>query len=84
MAPFLLDSALLLIKPRNQCNHKTIVVVYIDRSVAYKQLHLYNHSAALVSYNTKYPPIIVAENMIILGRVIKIERNLVEGWQPLN
>ena len=59
MAPLLLDNALLLIEPRNQYNHTTIVVVYIDRSVACKQLHLYNHSAALVSDNTKYPPIIV-------------------------
>ena len=82
MAPLLLNNALLLIKPRNQCNHTTIVVVYIDRSVACKQLHPYSHSAALVSDNTKYPPIIVTEEMIIIGRVMKIEWNLVNDWQP--
>ena len=82
MAPLLLDNALLLIKPRNQCNHTTIVVVYTDRSVACKQLHLHNHTAALVSANPNYAPIIVTEEIIIIGRVIKIERNLVEDWQP--
>ena len=90
---------------------KTIVVVYTDRSVACKQLHLHDHSAALVSDNTigkfhnyldtvggaslprlyrlrrfipqhKYHPIIVSQNMIIIGRVIKIGRNLVNGRQP--
>ena len=30
MVPFPLDNALLLIKPRNQCNHTTVVVVYIE------------------------------------------------------
>ena len=80
MAPFLLDNALLLIKPRNQCNHTTIVVVYIDRSVACKQLHLHNHSAALVSANPNYAPIIVTEEMVIIERVIKIERNFNSAW----
>ena len=61
---------------------KTIVVVYIDRSVACKQLHLHDHTVALVSANPNYAPIIVTEEMIILGRVIKIERNVVEDWQP--
>ena len=78
MAPLLLDNALLLIEPRNQCNHKTIVVVYIDRSVACKQLHLYNHSAALVSDNTKSCLITATENLIIIGQMIKIEQNLAE------
>ena len=82
MAPSLLDNALLLIKPRNQCNHKTIVVVYINGSVACKQLHLHDHSAALLSDNTNYAPIMVTEDMLIIGRVIKIERNLVNDWQP--
>ena len=61
MAPRLLDNALLLIKLRNQCNHKTIVVVYIDRNVACKQLHLHNHSTAFVSDNTKYPLIMITD-----------------------
>ena len=80
MAPPLLDNALLLIKPRNQCNHTTIVVVYIDRSVACKQLHLCNHSAALVSANPNYAPIILSEEMVIIERVIKIERNFNSAW----
>ncbi len=80
MAPLLLDNALLLIKPRNQCNHKTIVVVYTDRSVACKQLQLHNHTAALVSSNPNYAPIIVTEEMVIIGRVIKIERNFNSAW----
>ncbi len=82
MAPFLLDNALLLIKPRNQCNHTTIVVVYTDRSVACKQLHLCNHTATLVSSNPNYAPIIVTEEMVIIGRVTRIERNLLNDWQP--
>ncbi len=82
MGPLLLNNVPLLIKLRNQCNHKTIVVVYTDRSVAYKQLHLHGHTAALVSVNPNYAPIMVAEEMIIIGQVIKIERNLVENWQP--
>ena len=81
MAPLLLNNALLLIKPRNQCNHTTIVVVYINGSVACKQLHLHDHTAALVSANPNYAPIIVTEEMVILGRAIKIERNVVEDRQ---
>ena len=38
------------------------------------------HSIGFRQY--QIPPIIVTENMIIIGRVIKIERNLVEDWQP--
>ena len=80
MAPLLLDNALLLIEPRNQRNHTTIVGVYIDRSVACKQRHLHNHTVALVPANPNYAPIAVTEEMvIIIGRVIKIERNLVEA-----
>ena len=80
MAPLLLDNALLLIEPRNQYNHTTIVVVYIDRSVAYKQLQLHNHTALLVSANPNYAPIIITEGIIIIRRVIKIERNFNSAW----
>ena len=82
MAPLLLDNALLLIGPRNQCNYTTIVGVYIDRSVACKQRHLHNHTVELVPANPNYAPIVVTEDMVILGRVIKIERNLLNDWQP--
>ena len=71
-----------LIEPGHQWNDKTVVVAYIDGEVACMQLYLYNHSAALVSDKTKYPPIIVTDEMIVIGRVIKIDRNLVENWQP--
>ena len=80
MAPFILDGDLLLIEPGPQWKHKTIIAVYMDRHVTCKQLH--NHTAALVSANPNYAPIKVTGEMIIIGRVIKIERNLVEGWQP--
>ena len=83
-APLILDGDLLLIEPGSQWNHKTVVAVYIDGQVACKQLYLYNHTSALVSVNPNYAPIIVTEEMAIIGRVIKIERNLVEGWQPWN
>ena len=82
MAPLILDGDLLLIEPGPQWKHKTIVAIYMDRSVACKQLHLYDHSTALVSANPNYAPIMLTEEMIIIGRVIKIERNLVNGWQP--
>ena len=82
MAPLILDGDQLLIEPGTQWNHKTIIAVYMDRSVACKQLHLHNHTAALVSANPNYAPIMLTEDMVIIGRVIKIERNLVEGWQP--
>ena len=82
MAPLILDGDLLLIEPGPQWNHKTVVVVYMDRQVACKQFHLNDHSATLVSVNPNYAPIMLTEDMVIIGRVIKIERNLVEGWQP--
>ena len=82
MTPLLLDSDLLLIEPGPQWKHKTIVAVYMDRSVACKQLHLHDNTSALVSANPNYAPIIVTEEIVIIGRVIKIERNLVAGWQP--
>ena len=82
METLIIEDDLLLIEPGPQWNHKTVVAVYIDGEVTCKRLHLYDHSAALVSDNTKYPPIIVTEEMTIIGRVIKIERNLVNGWQP--
>ena len=82
MAPLILNGDLLLIEPGHQWNNKTVVAVYMDGHVTCKRLYLYDHSAALVSANPNYSPIIVSEEMIIIGRVIKIERNLVEGWQP--
>ena len=82
METLIIEDDLLLIEPGPQWNNKTVVAVYIDGEVTCKRLHLYDHSAALVSDNTKYPPIIVTEEMTIIGRVIKIERNLVDGWQP--
>ena len=82
MAPLILDSDLLLIEPGPQWNHKTIVAIYMDRHVACKQLHLHDNTSALVSANPNYAPIMLTEDMVIIGRVIKIERNLVEGWQP--
>ena len=82
MAPLILDGDLLLIEPGPQWNNKTVVAVYMDGHVTCKRLYLYDHSAALVSANPNYSPIIVTEEMVIIGRVIKIERNLVEGWQP--
>ena len=82
MAPLILDGALLFIEPGPQWKHKTIVAIYMDRHVTCRQLHLHNHTAALVSANPNYAPIIVTEEMLIIGRVIEIERNLVEDWQP--
>ena len=82
MAPLILDGDLLLIEPGPQWNHKTIVTVYMDRHIVCKQLYLYDHSMALVSANPNYAPIILTEETVILGRIIKIERNLMEGWQP--
>ena len=83
MAPLILDGDLLLIEPGLEWNNKTVIVIYMDRRVACKQLHLYDQNAMLVSANPNYAPITVTEEMIIIGRVIKIERSLVEGWQPL-
>ena len=82
MVPLILDGDLLLIEPGPEWNNRAVVAVYIDGHVTCKRLYLYDHSAALVSANPNYSPIVVTEEMIILGRVIKIERNLVEGWQP--
>ena len=82
MAPLILDGDQLLIEPGPQWKHKTIVAVYMDRQVACKQLHLHDNTSALVSANPNYAPIIVIEEIVIIGRVIKVERNLVEGWQP--
>ena len=82
MAPLILDGDLLLIEPGPEWSNKTVVAVFMDGHVTCKRLYLYDHSAALVSANPNYSPIVVTEEMIILGRVIKIERNLVEGWQP--
>ena len=82
MAPLILDGDQLLIEPGPQWKHKTIVAIYIDRHVTCKQLHFYDHTSALVSANPNYAPIIVTEEIIIIGRVIKVERNLVTGWQP--
>ena len=82
MAPLILDGDLLLIEPGPEWSNKTVVAVFMDGHVTCKRLYLYDHSAALVSANPNYSPIVVSEEMVILGRVIKIERNLVEGWQP--
>ena len=79
MAPLILDGDLLLIGPGNRWNHKTVVAVYMDRQMTCKQLYLYNHTAVLVSANPNYVPIIITEEMVILGRVIKIERNMADG-----
>ena len=76
MAPLLLDGDLLLIEPGPQWKHKTIVAIYIDRHVTCKQLHLHDNTSALVSANPNYAPIIVTEEMLIIGRVIKIERKV--------
>ena len=76
MAPLILDGDLLLIEPGPQWKHKTIVAIYIDRHVTCKQLHLHDNTSALASANPNYAPIIVTEEMVIIGRVIKIERNL--------
>ena len=46
---------------------KAVVAVYMDGHVTCKRLYLYDHSAALVSANPNYSPIIVSEEMIILG-----------------
>ena len=51
----IVDGDLLLIEPGPQWTDKIVVVVYIDGEVTCKRLHLYDHSAALVSDNTKYP-----------------------------
>ena len=67
-----------LIELDPQWSHKTIVAIYMDRQVACKQLYLHDHTVALVSANPKYAPIILTEEMVIIGRMIKIERNLVE------
>ena len=67
MAPLILDGDLLLIEPGPQWNHKTVVAVYMGRQVACKQLYLYDQSAALVSANPNYAPIIITEEMVILG-----------------
>ena len=82
MTPLILDGDQLLIEPGTQWKHKTIVAIYMDRHVTCKQLHLYDNTSALVSANPNYAPISATEEMIIIGRVIKIERNLVEDWQP--
>ena len=82
MAPLILDGDLLLIEPGPQWKHKTIVAIYMDRHVTCKQLHLHDNTSALVSANPNYAPISATEEMLIIGRVIKIERNLVNGWQP--
>ena len=82
MAPVILDGDQLLIEPGPQWKHKTIVAIYMDRHVTCKQLHLHDNTSALVSANPNYAPIIVTEEMLIIGRVIKVERNLVTGWQP--
>lgn len=82
MEPFILDNDLLLIEPGDQWNHKTIVAVYVDRHVTCKQLHLHDQRAALASTNPNYAPIMLTEDMVIIGRVIKIERNLANDWQP--
>lgn len=79
MEPLIFDGDLLLIQPGPQWNNKTVVVAYIDGQVTCKRLQLYDHSAALISDNSRYPPIMVTEEMVIIGRVIKIERNLVES-----
>ena len=76
MAPLLLDGDLLLIEPGPQWKHKTIVAIYMDRHVTCKQLHLHDNTSALVSANPNYAPIIVTEEMVIIGRVIKIERKV--------
>ena len=79
MAPLILDGDLLLIEPGPQWKHKTIVAIYMDRHVTCKQLYLYDHTSALVSANPNYAPISATEEIVIIGRVIKIERNLVEN-----
>ena len=82
MEPLILDSDLLLIKPGDQWSNKTVVAVYMDRQVVCKQLYLHNHTVVLVSANSNYAPIMLTEEMVIIGRAIKVERNLVEDWQP--
>ena len=82
METLIVEGDLLLVEPGNHWNNNTVVAVYIDGQVTCKRLQLYDHSAALVSDNRKYPPLIITDEMIIIGRVIKIERNLVDGWQP--
>ena len=76
MAPLILDGDQLLIEPGPQWKHKTIVAIYMDRHVTCKQLHLHDNTSALVSANPNYAPIIVTEEMVIIGRVIKIERKV--------
>ena len=81
MAPFLLGNALLLIKPRINATIQPSLSSK-DKHVAYKQLYLYDDTSALVSANPNYDPIILSKEIVIIGRVIKIERNLVNGWEP--
>ena len=78
MAPHILDNDLLLIEPGDQWNHKTIVAIYMDRHVTCKQLYLHDQSATMMSANPNYAPIMVMEEMMIIGRMIKITRTLVE------
>ena len=78
-APLILGGDQLLIEPGPQWKHKTIVAIYMDRHVTCKQLHLHDNTSALVSVNPNYAPIILTEEMVIIGRVMKIERDLVEG-----
>ena len=76
MAPLILDGDLLLIEPGPQWKHKTIVAIYMDRHVTCKQLHLHDNTSALVSANPNYAPISATEEIVIIGRVIKIERKV--------
>ena len=72
MAPKIEDGDLLLVKPGNNWNNGTIVAAYVDGEVTCKKLYLKNNHAVLTPTNSSYDPIVVTDEITIIGKVTNV------------
>ena len=82
MSPRIENEDLLLIEPGNHWDNGTTIVAYINGEMTCKKVVLSDTQAVLVPENHQYPPIVVREEMHIIGRVTKVVKNFVEDWRP--
>lgn len=82
MAPMIMDKDLLLIEPGNSWGNGSIVAAYVQGEVTCKKLYIQDGHAILAPVNPNYSPIIVTHEITIIGKVIRVIKDLANGWQP--
>ena len=75
MAPKIEHNDLLLVEPGHDWRDQHIVVVRVNGEFTCKHLHLYNDHALLVALNPAHKPIVVTDEVVIVGRVRKIVKD---------